>query len=158
MRTIIDGYNVTKSDPATSQLSLENQRSLLLLRLRSHAAELGCPGTACVVFDGESGTHPTPSIGPLRVLFSQDEPADDLIVELARTSNDEITLVSSDRELCERVKVVSLEPVTIRGASELFQSAVAKGRKRKREGVSRDAGLPPGARKITKELEDLWLD
>ena len=41
MRWYIDGYNVTKSDPATRGLSLEDQRAALEARCRIKAHALG---------------------------------------------------------------------------------------------------------------------
>ena len=35
MHTLIDGYNVTKGDPATRECSLEEQRTSLMRRLRA---------------------------------------------------------------------------------------------------------------------------
>ena len=54
MLYLVDGYNVTMRDPATSGRSKEGQREELLARLRVHAQSLAPGGTIVVVFDAHS--------------------------------------------------------------------------------------------------------
>ena len=82
---LVDGYNVTKGDPATARLSLESQRDELVARLRSRGEQLLGRGSIVVVFDGDvsmaqvglraSATH------PVEVVYSRGVRADDAIVE-----------------------------------------------------------------------------
>ncbi len=52
MRYVVDGYNVTKRDPATARLSLEGQREALVARLAARGEGLLGSGPKTVVFDG----------------------------------------------------------------------------------------------------------
>ena len=58
MLFLVDGYNVTKGDPATCSLSLEAQRDELVARLRSRGEQLLGRGSIVVVFDGEVSDGP----------------------------------------------------------------------------------------------------
>ena len=49
MRYLIDGYNVTKRDPATRDLSLEEQRDTLERRLRVAARDVLGAGSYTIV-------------------------------------------------------------------------------------------------------------
>jgi hypothetical protein len=55
MLFLVDGYNVTRRDPATAALSLQDQRESLAARLRVRGRELLGAGRVVIVFDGEAG-------------------------------------------------------------------------------------------------------
>ena len=89
MLFLVDGYNVTKGDPATCSLSLEAQRDALVVRLRSRGEQLLGRGTIVVVFDGEagmvqSGAPARSATHPVEVVYSRGVTADDAIVQRAR--------------------------------------------------------------------------
>jgi predicted RNA-binding protein with PIN domain len=161
MLFLIDGYNVTRSDPATTSLELEGQRDHLIARLRARGPRLLGAGRIIVVFDGAEGMG-TASGGsvPVEVRFSRDEDADDLIVRLAAGACERVCLVSSDVALADRVRAVALRGAEARGRETLFEAA-GRGGTRRRGGSGADAdslGVPPGGRSITRELERLWID
>lgn len=160
MHTLIDGYNVTKGDPATRDSSLEEQRTSLIRRLRARRDTLLGAGRVTIVFDGQPGVVAPADAGVIAVRFSGGESADELLVRIAGKLSEPVTLVTSDSELRQRVRGIATVSVAFRDRSELFEGAAARrGRgQRKRKGVDRDAGLPKGASKITQELKDLWLD
>lgn len=149
MRFLVDGYNVTRQDPATAELELAGQREALVARLAVRGADLLGTGPIVVVFDGRSGGGSDSRRGSVEVRFSRDEPADDLIVRLARQGD---TVVTSDRGLADRVRGAGVRVLT---APTCFD-----GRRPKRRKVrypASGAGLPPGANKVTEELKRLWL-
>jgi predicted RNA-binding protein with PIN domain len=153
MRFLVDGYNVTRRDPATTELALADQREALVARLAVRGADLLGRGEITVVFDGRSGGGADARRGPVEVRFSRDESADDLIARLADATQDGVTVVTSDGGLRSRV---SRPGVTLLGAE-----ACAEGRKVRRSRgryPASGAGLPPGANKVTEELKRLWLD
>jgi len=159
MLYLVDGYNITRADPATSGMSAEEARIALLARLSARGAELLGKGRIVVVFDGpEDGGVSSARHGGVEVRFSRGEDADDVIVRLAASSAEDIALVSGDRELAERVRSVAERDVTVLGREKVFESARPRGAARRRRGYpGRAAGLPPGANRITQELKDLWL-
>jgi hypothetical protein len=161
MLFLVDGYNVTRSDPATASLALEAQRDQLVGRLRARGARLLGPGRIIVVFDGAGGMG-VASVGatPVDVRFSRGEKADDLIVRLAAGAGEKVCLVSSDVALADRVRAAAPRGAEVRGRETVFEAA-GRGGGRRRGGTGTDAdslGVPPGGRNITRELERLWID
>jgi predicted RNA-binding protein with PIN domain len=158
MLFIVDGYNVTRRDPATSALSLEDQRDALVARLRVRGRDLLGNGRVVVVFDGQGG--PGLSTGgdvPVEIVYAHKHSADDEIVRIAAKAKGPVVVVSSDRDLGRRASERATVSVEVREASMCFDAARGKARTKARGSVARDAGLPRGANAITRELKDLWL-
>ena len=159
MLYLVDGYNVTKADPATRGSSLEEQRLALVRRLGARSGVLLGVGRVVVVFDGD-GTHANSrSGGTPEVVFSRSgEKADDVIVRLAAAESGAVTVVTDDAEIEQRVRVHRAGLPTRRlPRSAAFDAA--RGSARNRGGRAGLAGLgtPPGGNAITRELKDLWL-
>lgn len=159
MLYLIDGYNVTKGDPTTCSLSLEEQREALLTRIAVRGAELLGAGEFVVVFDGEGGAGLTSaSHGSVRVRFSREGNADDVLARLAEEASQPVCLVSSDRELAQRTAEHARFGWEVRPREALYESArPARARKRSGRYPARTAGLPAGANRITEDLKKLWL-
>lgn len=153
MRYLIDGYNVTMSDPATRGLSAEEQREALIGRLAVRGSAMLGAGTVTVIFDGRAADIATVR-GSVEVRFSGDESADDVIVRLAAAERVGVTVVTADRELSERVRAAGRARVL--GCEALFDAVHPERRARGRYAAA-SAGLPKGANKITEELKKLWL-
>jgi predicted RNA-binding protein with PIN domain len=159
MLYLVDGYNVTKADPATRGLSLEDQRLALVRRLGSRAGVLLGHGRVVVVFDGV-GVHGVSARGGTpEVLFSSaGEKADDVIVRLATAERAGVTLVTDDVEIEERVRAHRGGRATKRlPRTAAFDDAVGASRRRRGGASLGGLGVPPGGNAITKELKDLWL-
>ena len=158
MLFLVDGYNVTRRDPATSELSLLDQREALAARLRVRGRDLLGDGRVVVVFDGEGG--PGLSTGgdvPVEIVYAHRHSADDEIVRIAARSKVPVTVVSSDRAVARRASERATVAVEVRESSTLFEATRGRPRKRSRGSIARDAGLPRGANAITRELKELWL-
>ncbi len=152
MRFLIDGYNVTRSDPATRERALHEQREMLVARLAARGADLLGRGTITVVFDGVAGGQASGGTGSVSVRYAhRPDTADDLIVRLV-TSGD-TTVVSDDQGLADRARA---RGAMVLSSSACFEQASARkitGRRYRAASV----GLPPGAHEITRELKDLWI-
>jgi predicted RNA-binding protein with PIN domain len=158
MLFLVDGYNVTRRDPATAELSLERQREALVARLRVRGRDLLGNGRIVVVFDGEGGPGLSTGGGvPVEVVYAHARSADDEIVRIASRSKAPVVVVSSDRAVGRRARERAAIEVEVREASTCFEAARGRSRSRSRGSVARDAGLPRGANAITRELKDLWL-
>jgi predicted RNA-binding protein with PIN domain len=155
MRFLVDGYNVTRSDPATKDLALEEQREALLARLAARRRELLGDGKVIVVFDGVAGGAGGGSgvgRGAVEVRYARSpESADDLIVRLAAGGG--FTVVTSDGGLAHRVEGAGAIVVP---SATCFEGARGRRRRGSRYPAS-TVGLPAGANEITRELKDLWL-
>lgn len=151
MRYLVDGYNVTKRDPALATLGLGDQRESLVARLAVRGSDVLGSGDIVVVFDGVAGGGADSCRGQVAVRFSRDEPADDLIARMV-ADGVATTVVTSDDGLARRV--------TADGARVLPAESCFAGRTAPRRGryPASTAGLPPGANKVTEELKKLWLD
>jgi hypothetical protein len=156
MLFLVDGYNVTRADPATRELSLEQQRDALSRRLATRGAALLGAGRIVVVFDGAEGAGSTTHVGSVQVRYSGGQSADDAIVAVARAAGERVVLVTSDRELACRVRDHLGRSVGVRPREACFEAARREAG-RDPGGVARDEGLPRGANMITAELKDLWL-
>jgi predicted RNA-binding protein with PIN domain len=165
MLFLIDGYNVTKGDPATERLSLEQQRDALVARLRVRGEQLLGRGRIVVVFDGDADVAPAAAYGraatyPIAVAFSRGGKADDEIVRRAgAASGDRVCLVSSDRELADRVRARLGKRAEVRTRECAFESAVgvAPAQPSRPARSADEADLPRDAAAITAELERTWL-
>lgn len=151
MRYLIDGYNVTMTDPATAGLPAAEQRAGLVRRLSARGAELLGGGTITVVFDGRpDGT--TVARGQVGVRFSADDEADDVIAGLA--TGPDVTVVTSDSALTRRV---TAEGARVLPSATVFEAARPARRRTKGRYPAASAGLPRGANRITEELKSIWL-
>jgi predicted RNA-binding protein with PIN domain len=159
MLYLVDGYNVTRRDSATSALSLLEQREALVARLRVRGRDLLGSGRIVVVFDGEGGLGlSTGGDVPVEIVYAHSRSADDEIVRIAGAANDSVVVVSNDRELAERTRGIAAGRAEVRESSCCFEAARGKRREAGRGTVARDGGLPRNANAITRELKDLWLD
>lgn len=157
MLYLVDGYNVTMRDRATSGRSKEGQREELLARLRVHAQSLAPGGTIVVVFDAHSalGRSSGPE-GSVREVFAT--VADDEIVRRCGGATGRIVVVTDDLRLRARISQDVGRHVEYRDGSSVFAETLRTASRTSRGApVARDSGLPPGANKITEELKDLWL-
>ena len=162
MHILVDGYNVTKADPATRDLSLEEQRARLIARLRVSGREILGRGSITVVFDGQPGVGTTDDAGSVTVRYTSGRTADELITELAATAREQIILVTDDRGLRDHVQAAATHSAEYRDRSTLFEGAPRRGaarQKASRKGVSRDAGLPvlPHWRNTLRKLFEAGL-
>jgi predicted RNA-binding protein with PIN domain len=162
MLYLVDGYNVTKSDPATAGLSIERQRDALVARLRARGRDLLGDGRIVVVFDGGEGVAhpPTVRLDPVTVVFSRSESADDVIVRMAAGARERVVVVSTDRELACRVRTHAARGSEIRERETLFEAATRRRPTRRavaQPETAEETGEPPGGHEITRELEGLWL-
>ncbi|PKQ30051.1 MAG: hypothetical protein CVT60_02200 [Actinobacteria bacterium HGW-Actinobacteria-10] len=157
---IIDGYNVTQSDPSLRDSDIETQREALVACLRVSGREMLGTGEIVVVFDGQGGMgRSCGGAVPVTVRFSRDESADDLIVRMVENQRGQVTVVTSDAGLAGRVRGAGTARVTVLPHERAFagtKSSRARGGAKRYP--SRTAGLPKGANKVTEELKGLWLN
>lgn len=153
MHYLIDGYNVTRRDPSTKDLPLEDQRAELEKRLRIGKAMLPGKATYSIVWDAAGGAgivHPTD-----RSEYTRMPTADDAIVEKVRRATERIGVVTSDNELAGRCRSAALHGVDVLPAERLFADAKPPKRS-KNTPMRRDIGIPANAHEINRELKEIW--
>lgn len=155
MRYYIDGYNVTKRDPATRDLPIEEQRSQLEGRMRVQAVKLLGGSSYVIVWDAAGGQGVVHGHGP-DVRYTRKPTADDAIVARVRAANARVGVVTSDRGLADRCRAVALHGVDVLPAERLFAGAKPARSAKKRKPLPRDMGIPSNANEINRELKELW--
>jgi predicted RNA-binding protein with PIN domain len=162
MRVLVDGYNVTKGDPATAADALEQQREALERRLAVRCRELLGTSAVTIVWDGEAGHGGGSAGGPVDVVYSREGKADDRIVALAEKWSESaaVKVVTDDGGI--RRRLADVRGVTFVSRSAVYEAAQGLKPRRKTRGKGGTGGstigLPPGANRITEELKGLWLD
>ena len=158
MLYLVDGYNVTMRDPATSGRSKEGQREELLARLRVHAQSLAPGGMVVVVFDAHSALgRSSGAEGSVKAVFAS--VADDEIVRRCGGAVGQVVVVTDDLRLRARISQDVGRHVRYRDSSSVFaETLTAASRGSRKAPIARDTGLPTGANPITEELKDLWLN
>lgn len=105
MHILVDGYNLIGSDRGLTG-NLELKRNQLIQKLRAYSEQKEYPVT--VVFDGWRGGWGHESeqrTGAIRVIFSRlGEKADEVIKRLAKELGSGCVVVTSDREIRNRVE------------------------------------------------------
>jgi hypothetical protein len=150
MRFLVDGYNVTRTDPATTGLGAAEQRAELGRRLAARGRDLLGAGAIVLVWDGLSDGHGA-APGAVEEWYSGSASADDLIVRRCGPGD---VVVTADRALADAVRAKGAE---VRAPAGVFAAAAPVRRRRARRGRSGQDDLPPGAHRITEELKRLWL-
>lgn len=154
MRYLIDGYNVTRRDPVTRDLPLEEQRTALEQRMRLHGRDLLGKAPYLIVWDaaeGEGLCRPSGSVE-----YTRQPTADDAIVEKVRAAAGLVGVVTSDRELADRCRAAAAHGVEVLPAERLFAGAVAKAGGKRHAARIIDEGIPANAHAINRELKELW--
>jgi hypothetical protein len=149
---LIDGYNITKSDPATKTFPLEQQREILESRLRTQSKTLlGASSSYTLVWDGSGGVGVVHDKDP-NTAFARTQSADDYIVQMVKKDGLHIGLITNDANLIARGKeAIGRGTLTVLPSSRLFEAITArkKTNQDKSDQMSRNIGLPSGADDIT---------
>lgn len=154
MHYLIDGYNVTRRDPSTKDLPLEDQRVELEKRLRANKTELLGKATYSIIWDAAGGdgvVHPSE-----RSEYTRMPTADDAIVEKVRRASERIGVVTSDNELANRCRSAALHGADILPSESLFAHAKQPKKRAQKAPMRRDIGIPANANEINRELKELW--
>jgi predicted RNA-binding protein with PIN domain len=147
---IVDGYNLirqSKSFRRLDQQSLELGRDALIdslaeyKRLKSHKIT--------VVFDGAQApllSPPRDQVKGIRILFSRSgQPADGVIISMARAEREKALVVSSDGEVVRSSEAFGAATIS----AESFENKMALAVER--VGIPRDREEPEGWKPITKK-------
>lgn len=155
MLVLVDGYNVTMRDPALAGRSKQAQRDALTERLRALAGRIAPRGRVVCVFDArESLGASAESHGSVRVVYATD--ADTEIVTRASSATGRVVVYTDDLRLRARLSQDVGRHLEYRDVSALFAGASRGGGDRPQH--AGEERLPKGAKDITAELEELWLD
>ena len=151
---IIDGYNLIKQTPVLNKINLKDSREALVRFLKVYRPQGNNPVT--IVFDGKEGSFysPQPADACARVIFSQNQSADDKIKWLVENSNNpkNIVVVTNDREIRDFSRQFQAQIKTVEEFLRRFNPAA-----KKEVSAEKDRLSPLVEAEITQEMKRLWL-
>ena len=154
---ILDGYNIIKNNDALAELSLEVGRRKLVTLLETRRPQGSAQNKVTVVFDGQPGVGPFQNPGPVKVIFSCGQSADEKIKQMVGRSESRkaIVVVTDDRAIQYYVRSLG---AGILGVREFWRARLDP------ESPARAKPRTPGKRipkvqevRITDELSRIWL-
>ncbi len=156
LQYIIDGYNVITHSRFTQQLPVRpgDSRVALLESIRTNRLSGSPNNRVTVIFDGYPDTAALKGANDIRVIFTQEESADERIKKIVEGSAvpKATVVVSDDKEIKFIVRACGARCM---GVEEFL------GQGRKAEGKTREAQSPEltysQMEKINKELRKIWL-
>ena len=152
---IIDGYNVIKQVPHLTEKKLEEGRNNFIKFLETHRPQGSLQNEVTVVFDGQSNVCAPEVLSRIRVIFSQDETADDKIKRMVKNAlnRKRITVVSDDKEIKFFIRKLGAQSSSVK---KFLSKVKAKPFNPPSGGKDKPELMSEEAREITKELDDMW--
>jgi len=159
---ILDGYNITAQIPSLSLKNLRGSREGLVRLIDLYHPEGSERNEVIVVFDGKPGMIGRDEGRGTKVLFSENESADDKIRNLVENSRrkKEIVVVTDDRDLALSIKLLGASALPVKDflskvKREDPEQELPKAGRQKREDEKKISKTLEY--KITDELEKIWL-
>ena len=157
---LLDGYNIIKQTPSLNHGTLEGQRLALIQWIKIHQPQGSLRNMTTIVFDGKSEFFGALKDSEVKVIFSQDRPADDVIKHLVQQNpKKRWVVVSDDKDIRLYVRALG---AAILGVREYL----AKSQETKIKQEKQAAGIDKHASKyisltaqaiINQELEKIWI-
>ncbi len=153
---IIDGYNVIKQVPYLTEKKLEEARNNFISFLEIHRPQGSLKNEVTVVFDGKSQVSSPTKIKSIKVVFTNNETADDrikIMVKLA-SNRKRIMVVTDDKEIRFFIRDLGAKPVSVKKFLSKVKEKpfrIPSGGKGKLELAGEEA------QNITKELQKIWI-
>ena len=157
---LLDGYNIIKQTPSLDHGTLEGQRLALVQWIKVQQPQGSQRNLTTIVFDGKSEFFGSLKDAEVKVMFSQDRPADDVIKHLVQQDpKKNWVVVSDDKDI--RLYVGALGATVLRVGEYLAKSQEAKMKQAKQaSGIDKHSSkyisLSTQA-KINQELEKIWI-
>ena len=162
LQFLLDGYNIINQVPRLVQKSLEEQREGLVVLAEKYYHQGSSKNSLTIVFDGKEHVFSPARGGPVKVVFSSGESADEKIKRIVENAGHQksIVVVTDDRDLGSAVKHSGAKVATVKEfLAKVNVGPPAKGRRPSGTGGFPERGLPvQEAAKITDEVGRIWLD
>ena len=155
---ILDGYNIIHQISGLNTGSLEEQRHKLIRHIENNQPQGSRNNQVTVVFDGRSDVYSESQPSSVKVLFSQDESADDKIkrIVVQADSKANTIVVTNDRAIQYHVRAVGAKAVSVEDfffdKNKKLKSTASKPVTKEHKNISKTVEF-----KITSELEKIWL-
>ncbi len=155
---ILDGYNIIKNDNDLADLSLENGRNKFVRILENQRPQGSVKNKVTVVFDGQPGAGPFHNSGPVHVVFSSGQTADDVIKNIVSRARNKkaIVVVTNDRAIQYYVRSLGARILNVR---EFWPSRLKAPDRPGKPGKKAGKHIPKSVEvRINDELMDIWLN
>ena len=154
---ILDGYNIIKNSDALAELSLEGGRRKLVTILETRRPQGSLHNRVTVVFDGQPGVGPFQNPGPVKVVFSCGQSADEKIKQMVGRSESKKTtiVVTDDRAIQYYVRSLGAGVLSVRDFWHARLTPEASPRTTAPETGKRISRVQE--MRITDELSRIWL-
>jgi len=154
---ILDGYNIIKNNESLAELPLETGRQKLIAILETRRPQGSARNRVTVVFDGQPGVGPFQHPGPVKVVFSCGQSADEKIKHMVGHSGNRksMVVVTDDRAIRYYVRSLGAEVLGVRDfwhARLNPQPSRHQSPRNPGKSISRVQEI-----KITDELSRIWL-
>ena len=151
---ILDGYNITTQIPHLSFKKLKASREGLLRLIQFYHPQGSRKNEVVIVFDGKPGVGGFMEQRETRVIFSENESADDRIRKLVEHSKrkKEIIVVTDDKDLATSIRILGASVLGVKD----FLSKVK--REPQEQGLADEKRISKTLEfEITEEMERIWL-
>ena len=113
---ILDGYNILQQIPKLALRKLESGREGLVSLLEIYRPQGNKNNPVTIVFDGKVGLAYRPQSSTVKILFSENESADDrirhIVSNLARKK--QTIVVTDDRELQASIRILGAQVLAVK--------------------------------------------
>ncbi|MEW5758433.1 MAG: NYN domain-containing protein [Candidatus Omnitrophota bacterium] len=153
---ILDGYNIIRRIPKLDSDNLRQSRKNLVDFIIKYQPQGSSRNGLTIVFDGKADILYHKDVSNIRIIFSEGESADDLIVSiiLKSVNKKNICLVSDDRGLISRIDGLGVKVYSVSD----FVSRTGVFKKNKLAQDNKSILGYSQIEKINRELKGIWLD
>ena len=161
---LIDGYNVINQISQLDRQKLETQRESFVKLIEIGRPQGKLTNGVTVVFDGQIDITSPLRPGPIKIVFSKGESADDKIKKIVRAAENKknIVVITDDRDIQYAVRADGASVLTAKEfirklplgcpSAQPNQNKVKKISQTLKKNISKSAES-----KITEELKNIWL-
>ena len=157
---LLDGYNVVHRIPDLTLKELEQQRDGLVRLIERFRPQGSFRNEITIVFDGRTGMLMPSQFSVVKVIFSQNETADDKIKRIVENASNKknIIVVTNDRAIQYAVKASGARVESVEKFISRMRNAkkstnkINKIEKDTQKNISEIAAF-----KITEELKNKWI-
>jgi len=148
--------------PELIQAELSDQRKLLIEWIDQKRPQGSLKNSVTVVFDGHKSVWSKRDEVPIKVLFSQDQTADDVIKQLVEDAQQpkSIIVITDDRTLQYAVRALGAKVKSVKEFLQGGKSPIAKKEPRGSGADTQQSKYVPKTLEyeITSEMKKIWLE
>ncbi len=154
---ILDGYNIVKQLPQFANCKLEEGRERLIKYLEEERPQGSLNNEVLLVFDGQAGVYHSHRSSLVRIIFSENDSADERIKDFVEQSENKRTVivVTDDKEIQYFVAAYGARFLKVNEFMKVDVDRVAIGNDGLADPVKHVSRSLEA--KINAELEEIWL-